>query len=194
MKTMILRQNVHELAGMRAFAAELDVPFRFDGSIHPALDGTGDPVNCRLEPSEIVALDLAQPGRLDEMGELHHRFRGAPDPDRVFTCGAGRNSFHVGATGEFLLCGSLRAFGVDGMRTSVERFWNGHLETVLKRRPESGSRCRRCTLQVLCGQCPAWSLMEAGNLEDPVDFLCRLTASRAEALGLPERPPLEEMR
>jgi radical SAM protein with 4Fe4S-binding SPASM domain len=192
LKTMTLKQNHRDLRAMQAFAAELDLPFRFDGCIHPAVDGRRDPVSSRLEPADVVALDLGEPGRLREMAELHERFRGTPDPSRVFNCGAGRNSFHVSPSGEYLPCGSLHAFGADSRRTSLREFWHGHLEKVLSLEPERDSRCRRCSLQVLCGQCPAWSLMENGNLEDPVDFLCRVTTSRAEALGLEERPPVEE--
>ena len=31
--------------------------------------------------------------------------------------------------------------------------------------------------------------MENGTLDDPVDYLCDITAARAEAMGLPDRPP-----
>ena len=43
--------------------------------------------------------------------------------------------------------------------------------------------CARCELLSLCGQCPGWAVLEGGDREQAVDFLCRVAHLRAEAFG-----------
>lgn len=194
LKSMVLRQNRDDLPAMREQAARLGLDYRYDAAIHPRGDGDCTPVESRLAPADVVGLDRLEPKRYDQMAELHERFRGAPGAERLFLCGAGRSTFHVDPFGRYMMCESLHAFQVDSRTSSFREFWERELPKILERSPARVSRCQRCTLQALCEQCPAWSHMETGHLEDPVDYLCQITAGRAEAMDLPDRPPAEEIR
>jgi radical SAM protein with 4Fe4S-binding SPASM domain len=146
----------------------------------------------RLSPEEVVALDRSNPERLDGLGDLHGKLRGTPDPSRLFHCGAGRNSFHVDPFGHLMLCESLASFKYDLRQGSFAEGWDSYAASVLEMAASRRTRCHECTLHSMCGQCPAWSLMENGTLDEPVDYLCEITAARARSIGLPERPPGRE--
>ena len=45
-------------------------------------------------------------------------------------------------------------------------------------------RCAICFLKGLCNQCPAWSWMENGTLDTPVQYLCDVAHEQARFLGL----------
>ena len=45
-------------------------------------------------------------------------------------------------------------------------------------------KCQRCFLESLCEQCPAWSWMEHGVLDEPVEYLCEIAHAEATWLGL----------
>jgi len=189
LKTVVLTLNRDDLDAMRAMAEARGLAFRYDATVHPRLDGNKAPLPIRLSPDEVVALDTNAPERLDGLRQLHERLKGPSTTDHVFQCGAGRNSFHVDPFGRLMLCESVHSFGFDLHQGSFREGWERYVAGVLKLETARHTRCHVCTLRAMCGQCPAWSLMENGTLDDPVDYLCDITAARAEAMGLPDRPP-----
>ena len=59
LKTMVITLNKHEIWEMKRFVEEdLGLEFRFDAMINPRLDGSQDPLDLRLTPEEVVALDV----------------------------------------------------------------------------------------------------------------------------------------
>ena len=189
LKTVVLTLNRDDLDGIRALAESRGLAFRFDATVHPRLDGNKAPLPIRLDPDEVVALDQDSPERLEELRELHELLKGPPKSNHVFQCGAGRNSFHIDPFGRLMLCESVESFGFDLREGSFHEGWRRYVSGVLALETAKHTRCQECTLGAMCGQCPAWSLMENGTLDDPVDYLCDITAARAEAMGLPDRPP-----
>ena len=59
LKTVTMTLNKHEIWEMKRFVEEdLGLEFRFDAMINPRLDGSQDPLDLRLTPEEVVALDV----------------------------------------------------------------------------------------------------------------------------------------
>lgn len=189
LKTVALTLNRDDLPKMEAFAAELGLSFRFDATVHPRLDGNKAPKSVRLSPEEVVELDRQRPERLSAMRELQEKFKTPSDPARLFQCGAGKTAWHVDPFGQLMLCQSVATFKHDLRTSSFREGWEHYVAGVLALADSKRTRCHECELHALCGQCPAWSLMENGTLDDPVDYLCDITAARAEAMGIEARPP-----
>ena len=76
LKTMAMTLTVDELDDMRAFADELGVSFRFDPLLTACLDGDMAPTSLRLSPEEAVALDEADPERMESWAEFCERYLG----------------------------------------------------------------------------------------------------------------------
>lgn len=106
----------------------------------------------------------------------------------LFTCGCGKGGT-VDAYGKFQPCLLMRAPDLvydlaDGtMEDALKRYF----PEVLQKNAQNQrylERCATCFLKGLCEQCPAWSYMENGTLDTPVEYLCSIAHEQARYLGL----------
>ena len=161
----------------------------------------------RRSPAEGVAV-LARRGEayLREMRAFCARFT-RPSGERLFSCGAGRESGCVDAYGCLQPCVQLRhpatvydltfppfppdfggrrgARGDEGgfLRDALTNFFPAMRE-MRATNPDYLARCAHCFLKGLCDQCPAKSWQEHGTLDTPVDYLCAVAHAKARHLGL----------
>ena len=201
LKAMALRANVHEFAKIAEFCQGRTMDyFRFDPFLHLRYDGDkarNEEIRSeRLSAEEIVALERASEGRLRELEKtcgVHIETRtgegGAVD---LFRCGAGLESFSLSSEGLFRLCPTLwhPDCVYDLRKGRLLDAWHGLVPEV--RRRTSGKKeflraCPSCPIIKLCSWCPAHAHLESGELDDPVDFFCRIAHARAGALGLDKR-------
>ena len=188
LKTVVLKENKHEVAAMKAFAEGLGVEFKFDAMINPRLDGSLAPLATRLDPIDVVRLDAHDSERLEAWDQFCDHFHGPPQPrgreDRLYHCGGAVNSFSISPYGELSLCGFSMGNAYDLRQGSFEEGWNSFLGRVVDRRTKTVTKCTTCHLKSLCGMCPAMGELENGDPEKPVDFLCHVAHLRAHVLGL----------
>ncbi len=192
LKTVVLKENRHELGAMKEFAENLGVEFKFDAMINPRLDGSLAPLATRLEPAEVVALDLEDPRRLEAWDAFCDHFHGPAQPeerkDRLYHCGGAVNSFSIDPYGNLGLCGFSQEDLYDLRAGTFKEGWDSFLSGIVDRRIKAETKCTACHLKSLCGMCPAFGELENGDPEQPVDFLCHVAHLRARVLEL-EIPP-----
>ena len=185
LKSIVISTNKHELWAMKAFAREMGLQFRFDPIMNPRLDGSCDPLRFRISPEEVLALDRLDEDRWNGIEQFTRAFFGPPPiPEALYTCAAGRFSFHVDPSGQLSVCLMAREPSYDVRSGSFQEGWHDFIPRVLSLKRKKTTPCQTCNLQDLCHQCPGYALLETGDAETPVDYLCRLTQLRAEALGL----------
>jgi radical SAM protein with 4Fe4S-binding SPASM domain len=185
LKTSVMTLNVSELWSLKNWALSSGAQFRFDAVLNPRLDGGKNPLDLRLPPAEVVALDLKDEGRMKEWQEFVKKYLNPPtDPELLFHCGAGLDNFHVDPYGRMFPCMMMRSQGFDLTRGSIEEGWRDFMPGVRGQKAREDTPCRRCRLISLCGQCPAWATLEYGDREAQVDYLCDLAHRRVQALGL----------
>ena len=134
-----------------------------------------------------------------EMKQFCSKFMGPPG-DRLFRCGAGR-AICVDAYGKVQPCMLLRdprvvydlygqehlGEGSPPLRPSLQDALLNFFPRLSEMRATNAdylARCARCFLHGLCEQCPAWSWMEHGTLDAPVEYLCEIAHAQACELGL----------
>ncbi len=200
LKTVAVSINVHEVPLMKSIAEELGLEFKFDPMINPRIDCSASPLEVRLSPAEIVALDLDDPERVAEWRRL--ALDCAPIPPKsdadaqVYSCGGGVNSWAIDPYGDLSIC-VLSHVDRYNVRTGTFREgWETYLRGVRSRKAERITKCTRCALRSLCGQCAANGELEAGDAEAPVDFLCQTAHLRAEMfdVDVPEHGDCEYCR
>ncbi len=184
LKTMALRQNVNEIPLMKRYADGLGLKFRFDPMINARIDMDKGPLATRLDTEDVLRLDLEDEKRLKEWKEFCDKYIGHPDSDRLYTCGAGVNSFHIDPYGNLAICIMARKDTYDLKLGRFKEGWYNFIGRLRDRTISSDNRCRRCELMSLCGQCPGWAQIEHGDDESPVDYLCEIAHKRAEAFGV----------
>jgi radical SAM protein with 4Fe4S-binding SPASM domain len=182
LKTIAMTLNKHEIDDMKRYARSLGVEFRFDPLINPGLDGSRRPLNLRLSPEEVLELDLADEVRAVSWRKVcDEHWRAAVD-DRLYTCGAGTRVFHITAAGDIAECVIGRRTKYNVLRGSFrEGFYQAIPGRILAPRRTRYSECRSCPMTDLCGSCPALAMLECGDPEGRVDYLCRVAHLRAAA-------------
>ena len=185
LKTMVMTLNHNELSQLKEYAEGLGgVKFHFDPILNPRIDGFRTPCSFRLSPEEVVALDLADEKRVKEWQEFCEKFAGPPQSDNLFVCGAGISTFHIDPYGKMSACEMVRFLNYDLRGGSFEEGWHQSIPEFLTLKPEGDYPCGKCDLISLCGQCPGWGWLENGNLEAPVEYLCKIANLRAKAFNI----------
>ncbi len=194
-KAMALRSNVHEMPLIEKFCRErTNEYFRYDPLLHLRFDGDESRNRAirseRLTPEQIVALEQSDPERAGKLESECGRIRVTSSPyrheDRLFYCGAGRESFHVSYDGMFRLCSSLwhPETVYDLRQGSLKEAWYDFVPRIRNIRSDSAElqqKCRRCAIINLCMWCPAHAHLETGRLDAWVDYFCRVAHARARA-------------
>ncbi|MFH1674134.1 MAG: radical SAM protein [Pseudomonadota bacterium] len=182
LKTMVLTLNRHELGDMQRYAQGLGVEFRFDAMVNSRLDCGKDPCQFRIDPSEVVRLDMEDEKRLKAWKEFCRKFLRADKTEGLFVCGAGVTTFNINPVGRLQVCGMVSEPYWDLRNGSFSEGWEELLPTVREQKPTEAYICNDCELYSLCGQCPGWAMTENNNRESPVEYLCQITHERAKAL------------
>ncbi len=182
LKTVLLTTNLHELPLMRSLAEGFGVPFRYDGTIWPRLDGSTSPFNYRLSLEEMRTLDLQDTERLQSWQAVAEKFSGRLSrSEYVFSCNGGMRTFHIDSRGKLSVCVMARQPAYDILTMGFQQAWEA-LGQLRKKRLTSETKCRTCQIGALCSQCVGWSQLIHGDDETPVDYICALGHLRAEII------------
>lgn len=183
LKAVALKALHAELPLMQEWASSLGLPFRYDGAIHGRLDGSLQPLAARATPAEIVALDAGDPARRAHWQRFYDSYmRGAPKNDRLLSCGAGLQTFHVDPRGILWSCEALPLDGYDLRRGSFRDGWYGTTGRVRERSAGAANACVSCDLKSLCDRCPATAILETGSPDGWIPHFCETTHRRAALL------------
>ncbi len=190
LKTLVTRENVHELPALRALAEEkLGLEFRYDAAVNARIDGAPGPLGVRLTPAEVAELDLADARRREAWAKR------APDPCRagappasvpvpgaLFTCGGGVNAFSVDPYGNLTVCSLFTSESYDLRHGSFAAGWEFLGGVVARSRTRTGP-CAVCNARPFCELCPACAVLETGDPEAVAEFFCATAKRRAAAFG-----------
>ena len=187
LKTMVMKTNAHELESIRQFAGSRGLPFRYDASINPRLNGDLAPLSERISPEEYARLLHGDQASAESFARLRNRTPGSdPDP-RLFRCGAGTQTAHIDSTGNLHPCMMWRSTPYSFLTGSVSG-WKKHLNGIGTAELPEKSRCLRCPDRRACSACPPLSLLEAGQAGMEVPFFCAVCKSRENLLEKTKEP------
>jgi len=196
LKAMALRSNIHEFEQIISFCKKMTKDyFRFDPFLHFRFDRNPEKnktiMEERLTPDEIVALERSDPERFESLKKECDGLV-TPHPehascDHLFHCGAGNISFTISYDGFFRLCSSLwhPECVYDLKKGNLAYAWTNFIPKVRDMRSDRKEfleTCRICPLVNLCMWCPAHAHLEAGRLDEPVDYFCKVAHARESVL------------
>ena len=196
LKAAALPQNFDEIRKMRDLAQsltgqplglvlQLNLGSRFNGGSKSHLIK-----KLRLPPEKVIEVLKKDEKRYrKDIERFCQKFLGAPHDVHLFSCGAGVSSCHIDAYNNFQLCMLLRHLDcVYSLRKgSFKEAWEKFVPRVRAIRVNNKKyreKCQRCFLKSFCEQCPAWSWMEHGVLDEPVEYLCEIAHTETVWLGL----------
>jgi MoaA/NifB/PqqE/SkfB family radical SAM enzyme len=188
LKTMILRENADEIAGIEAFAQSLGLPFRLDPMVTPRLDGDPKPLSQRVEPQRAVDIEMSTGERRSEVARFLERQKAAIGPDpapvsRLYRCGAGIASFHIDSRGYMRPCLMSVPIAYNTATLGFARAWKAVTVAIDQARWEGTGGCVDCPTILLCDYCPGLFELEQASPSQPPEYVCRLGESRQRAVG-----------
>jgi radical SAM protein with 4Fe4S-binding SPASM domain len=188
LKTVPTTVNFHEVYEMKRMAQEdFGVQFKFDPLVNPRTDCSQSPLDVRLAPEQVVALEFRDTVRKSEykkMAELELAQPAQREPERKYTCGGGQNGCAVDPGGRMTICVLSHQDGYQFREGSFIEGWTTRLAEIRESKRTRETKCSRCRIQSLCSMCPANGELENKDAESPVEFLCEVAHLRAFTLGL----------
>jgi radical SAM protein with 4Fe4S-binding SPASM domain len=182
LKAVILSENKHEMAALRAMAAERGVSFRVDAALFPCRDGDCRPLDHRIDAAEAVAIEMQDPDHLRRATEHFQRLQGRAPESQLFACMAGLTGFHVDPQGTLLPCLMVTTHGFDLRKGTFRQGWDEVVPRFREQGIKPGYECHECEMRFLCGTCPAQAGMETGSPHRKAEYLCRLGEARLDAV------------
>ncbi len=183
LKSMILRENSHEIDRMRLMAETRGLDFRVDPAVFPRFDGDRAPLAHRLPAAEAVALEMHDEEFVARAAEYYDRKRHVRDEQRLFGCLAGVTAFHVDPRGTLLPCLMVSTHGYDLRAGSFRTGWDEVLSAFHEQPIIPGYECNVCDLRNLCGVCPAQCGLETGSPHVRAAYTCHLGEARLSAVA-----------
>jgi radical SAM protein with 4Fe4S-binding SPASM domain len=191
LKTNCLRQNFHEVAGVKVFTEKIlgRAPagkhrFKYGPMIYPRLNGDTAPCECRLSFSELLKVKRQDPDMWNEyLNGLHKSVPALPRESKfLYHCDSWMNRFVINPYGRLQFCEFSDKFSSDLRRTSFREGFYKVFPGILKEEFVTDSRCRDCDVRALCYRCAARAYRETGNEEAPVAYYCELAHATKEEM------------
>lgn len=183
LKAMIMAESRHEIPAMRELARRRGLSFRLDPALFPCRDGGPSPLRYRVPPEEAVAIEMEDPALRRRSAEYYRTARHWPPDERLFTCGAGRTSFHVDPAGCLLPCLLVAGPGFDLRQGRFADGWRDVIGRFQDQTVAAGYECHRCEKRVICGLCPAEFQLETGSPFRKSEYTCQLGEARHAMLA-----------
>ena len=174
LKAVITRINRHEIGEIRNFVRGMGKLLRFDTLLCARLDGSRDALASRLTPEEIISLDREDEGKWSDLLDFACRQMGKTVSDRLYKCGGGLHSFHISSSGKLGLCVLDTNYSYDLLEGNFHEGWHRFIPAVRRIPLIKKIECEGCRYRPICRSCPAWSKLETGSPDNPVEFLCRI--------------------
>jgi len=194
LKTVLMTINQHELAAMEQFAAQLGVPFRFDGAIFPCLpNGSKTPLAVRVSAEELVRAEMADPRRRADWIQSYARAQQEPASDRVYTCGAAQNTLYIDPIGNLSPCLMTTHHRVSLREKSLREGWEQDLAAVRETRYSSTDAAIPGELRGACAHCPGVNRLETGSETQTSPFAIEVAKQRRGAMALAMATPPEQV-
>jgi radical SAM protein with 4Fe4S-binding SPASM domain len=192
-KMNVMNFNCHEMKEVFELARSFGGEFRYSPYISVTNDGGADPLRLRMTDEQLreyfraVKEWMAPAPRdgdaCDEEISTPVRYNG-----RALSCMSGFNNCSVDPYGTVWPCVSL-AYDLGNIRDKpFAEIWRGEeAGRVRSLSDEVAEECSACELDRYCFRCPAFSLLEEGDIRKASAEHCRVARAAKEVFGHPLR-------
>lgn len=177
MKTVMMRENFHELHALEALAKDLGATFKYDASVLPKNSGDLSPLKHRMTDEDLLWLyrETLEPDNWANRPAV---------TDDSRTCSIGLNSITIDPYGNVTPCTMVRGKAGNLRNRSLRAIWeesplwNEMSHLTIGDLPV----CRTCELKGICLRCHGMALGEQGDIRAPSLTNCRQTLIRRKVL------------
>jgi AdoMet-dependent heme synthase len=180
---VLMTANMHDHAGVRSLAKELDVQYRLDPTITPKLDGNSSILNLRIPGTKLKQV-LQDEDLVSDVNE----FCSPPTPASAddlesYPCSAGHSSCYISPYGDVFPCVQFPLPSGNVRQHQFRDIWRGspELQQVRSIRLKDLPVCSTCAHANACTRCPGLAYME-GSMRGPSSADCQKSFQRT---GIP---------
>jgi radical SAM protein with 4Fe4S-binding SPASM domain len=184
MANVLMTQNAHDYAGVRALAAELGAQFILDPTITPMMDGDRSILSLNVDENalrEVFRNEALVGGNVEEFCAPPQ----GPDEDTLdmLPCSAGHTACYVSPYGDVYPCVQFPLPSGNVRRTKFLDIWRDspQLEEVRSITLRDMPSCSKCAHGGTCTRCPGLAFLE-GNMRGPSTQDCEKSFART---GIP---------
>lgn len=189
LKAIAMRASVHELPAIRNFARSEGLGFRYDAILSPRIDGGRKPLEQRLTPAEVNAIENIDDERIEAFAEYCATRGGArAADDRKYQCGAGTNTVIVDPYGKMHVCQLSRRPGWDVLRDGLAAGFYQAFPALRAERRQDVSGCGSCGTNTICSNCVGMAELERRSTEMGDLYFCHISDLRAAGVFGASRP------
>lgn len=177
-KFLLMKHNVEEYNDVRMLSERLGATFSFSFYIGPKVDGSPEPCRFRVADSDLLRIlqgGFLYPDRVRISESERVDLRGSA-LDKVPMCGAGRDTCAISPYGDVYPCAILPIKAGNLREDSFSDLWFGssRLEELRRVHMSDLKGCKDCRSLGYCGRCPAFAMLEDGDLLGPSTFACKI--------------------
>ncbi|MGD8717414.1 MAG: radical SAM protein [Candidatus Zixiibacteriota bacterium] len=192
LKMNLMNFNCHELRELYELAASLGAEFRYSPYVSVANDGDPAAVTTRMSDEQLLEYfrtvkewvpSLREGEVCDEEIASSVRYN-----ERALSCLAGFNNCSIDPYGNVWPCVSLPIDLGNLREKSFDEIWRGERAEYVRGLGETVSEeCAGCELDRYCFRCPAFSMLEEGDIKKRSYEHCRVARAAREVLKRPLR-------
>lgn len=181
LRTKAMNWNKEELPAIRRFVESLGLRFGFTTALSPRLNGDLSPLDLRLAPEDVAALEHGD-GRASDGDHCGRALAGisVPPTDRLFRCGCGTNAIHINTWGELGACTMEYEHRVSLREHTLAAAIDKVFAAIHASRYRECSPCLTCEVFTFCDKKPSDARRERGSAEAPIPYDCDVALARAE--------------
>jgi radical SAM protein with 4Fe4S-binding SPASM domain len=179
MANVLMVQNVHDYAGVRALAAELGAQFIIDPTITPMMDGDRSILSLNVDEAALREV-FQNEDLVGNVEEFCAPPQGADDDAlNSLPCSAGHTACYVSPYGDVYPCVQFPLPSGNVRRTKFVDIWrhSPQLNEVRSIRLRDMPTCSQCTHGGSCTRCPGLAFLE-GNMRGPSYQDCEKSYAR----------------
>jgi radical SAM protein with 4Fe4S-binding SPASM domain len=184
LKAIAMRDSVHELLQIRDYARAEGLGFRYDAVISPRIDGGRKPLEQRLSPAELVAIEAADLVHAEQFADYcKSALPSRANDDKKYQCGAGLSMIIVDPMGKMHVCQLSRRPGWDLLRDGLERGFREGFGAIREERRDDTSGCGTCGTATICSNCTGMAELEGRSADTGDPYFCNVSDARAQRFG-----------
>lgn len=186
LKTIVMKENFHELKEMQDFAKSRRVEFKYTFNIFPDYDGGKDVMEHALPPKEMFEIEKQDAEKINMWKESYKR-RSNPYKNSLslgkqvplYMCNFAVSMCVVTHDGFLKGCNKNNLYASDLSKVSFKEAWEklGH---IADHYASSNNKCANCDYYSMCDQCSAENETYTGNPEIPCGYKCDIVLERAK--------------
>jgi len=197
-KTQVMKDNLEELPKIREFVENRGLKFRVSSDLYSRLNGDSTPCSLRIAPDEVLSLDkrlnvdlmnqedertssIEYPVSEEAKGQNYLQNEYEETNTNLFCCAVGGgDGINLDPFGNMFFCNLIRQPSFNLLELSIEEAMNRLLPLARGRKFTTDSKCKYCRIRDFCHSCPGRALLEAGDMEAPVEYYCKLAEATSE--------------